>query len=102
MKKYAYIECLSFISPELVDEKNSEAQSASANPFSAAQYRWLLTDDTVDISEASYGDSDELLTWLSSVDSSPVLIVSGEKVVVKKVPYHEKEKRHFAKMYLMK
>ena len=98
MKKYAYIECLSFISPELVDEENSEAQSASANPFSAAQYRWLLTDDTVDISEASYGDSDELLTWLSSVDSSPVLIVSGEKVVVKKVPYHEKEKRHFAKM----
>jgi general secretion pathway protein L len=98
LKKYAYIEVLSFLSPELVDEKNSEAQSASANPFSSAQYRWLLTDDKVDVGEASYGGSDELLIWLSSVDGSPVLIIPGEKVVVKKVPYHEKEKRHFAKM----
>jgi general secretion pathway protein L len=99
LKKYAYIECLSFFTPESVAEiKDSDAPAAGINPFANAQYRWLLTDDIVDINSAAHGDSSELLAWLDTVDSSLVLVVPGEKVVVRQVSYHEKEKRHFAKM----
>ncbi|MFT6220710.1 MAG: general secretion pathway protein L [Candidatus Endobugula sp.] len=99
LKKYAYIECLSFLTPEAVSAINdSGAQVENVNPFSNAQYRWLLTDDIVDIKSAIYGSSEELQGWLTAVDSTPVLVVSGEKLVVRQVPYHEKEKRHFAKM----
>jgi general secretion pathway protein L len=99
LKQYAYIEWLSFIIPDVADEAlDGNDNTVDTNPFSMAQYRWLLTDDTVDIDDAQYGASEDLLAWLSAVDCSLVFIVPGEKIVVRQVPYHDREKRHFAKM----
>lgn len=102
MKQYAYIEWLSFTIPDASSDMSAEPSvsldTVAANPFSTAHFRWLVTEDVVDLAHAQYGTSDDLLAWLSSVSHPIVFIVPGEKVVARHVSYHEREKRHFAKM----
>ncbi len=46
----------------------------------------------------SMGDQAEAIEWALQMIAPVVLVIPGEQVVVRRVPYSEKEKRHFAKL----
>ncbi|MGS2718577.1 type II secretion system protein GspL [Eionea flava] len=106
LKQYAYIEWLSFelpqVDPAVNDELANDSDMEDINPFSASQYRWLLSNGDVDLQQAITGSSNELLAWLPSTvaanNTDIVFVIPGAKVAVQQVPYHEREKRHFIKM----
>jgi len=62
-----------------------------------AQYAWGIVDNGRKTT-SELGSFEELVAWLASVDNPIVLVIPGEKVVVRCVPYNEKEKKHFAKL----
>lgn len=95
-QQYIYIEWLSQNSA--APDNVKDAEHGNVEHSDHGNCRWGITNAGVVLGDSVYGTYDEFVQWLPPENHPIILIIPGEKVVVNRVPYLEKEKRHFAKM----